>query len=404
MLHMPPLGTCSRPSTVLIAALLIMTGIAVASPETLASSPYASLGSARTETTSFPGMLSGVWRGTLLFQAPPSRIDRFDTSLVCNYLVDRYRFGVQATMLDSTLRTVSLTGAGPVGEGVRIDSVLRLNAQVPSFEHWRTVTRFSLFDMGITHLFHLAGDPAASYMQLQARGAVDPLSYDSTTRFSVFPLEFAHHLVTLRGRWSICELAWEGQLRFTDEGLDYASVLLRDLQIPWPSSRNIGVYVNLETTFTVNSKTVTPTLTLRSTWECCVRGYLALDSGDAGDFSIFGVEVQGFEVRLTLEGAIELRTATSSLPQHNVLITGFPEYFEVWMLTGPIPPCCGVAPGRWQLAAFFSGTDELFGWGMTRFMLEFPVSHTTRLFSQLSLRAATIPWRWEWRVGWTVGF
>ncbi|MFO8033542.1 MAG: hypothetical protein R6U88_00010 [Candidatus Bipolaricaulota bacterium] len=386
-----------------VAALLILTASTVASAVTLASYPYVGVAGAQSGTRTFPGTISGVWRGTLLFQGPPFRIERFDTNLRCDYRVDEYRFGLQANMLDSVLRTVSLTGAGPVGDAFRVDSVLRFDPQVPAFRHWRATTRFSLLDTDITHLFHLADDPEASFTQLQTRGALEDLSFDTVTRFSLSPLKFAHHLVRLRGQLTVCDLSWQGELRLTKDGFDHASILLRDMHIPWASFGNLDVYVNLETKFTEDSKSVTPRLTLRSAWECCVRGYLALES-DTGGFSITGIEVQGFEVRLTLVGGTELRGATAFVPERNGRITGFSEYFEMLMLTGPIRPCCENAPGRWQLAVYFSGSDELFGWGMTRFVLEFPVSSNTRLFSRLSARAVTSPWQWEWRAGWTIRF
>ncbi len=348
------------------------------------------------------GAFSGNWRADLTLRGPTLGIQRFDTNATVFYRINSYNFQFRVNISDLEFNSLSIVGTVPVGGFATVRSTLLFDPRVPEFQYWQNVTRFTAFDTDFTHTFHLTGEEATSYNQLVARGTVDGLSFISTTRFTGLTLAFDYQLITLRWRWDVCELPVDARFRFTKAGFDDFRIAFRDIRIPCPDCTYLRLYADLQTIFTTDSKEVVPVFRLRSDWECCVRGYFALDhDDDEGSIRLGGIYFYGYEIRLALEGGIELRSVTSLVTERNASVTGFSDYFEFWMLTGPISACCG-APGRWQLATYFiEDRSELFGWGMTRFVLEFPVAPAVRIFNQLSIRSEDDPWQWEWKVGWT---
>ncbi len=350
------------------------------------------------------GTFSGNWTARLTLRSPEPRVDRLDTNATIFYRVNGFNFQLRGNVSDSAFNALSLVGTVPLGGLATLRSTLLFDPRVPSFSYWQSVVRLTALDTDFTYTFRLSDDETRSFQQIVARGSVGGISFTSTTRFAGLGFLLDYQLITLRWNWDICELPVDARLRFTKEGFDYFHITFRDIALPCPDCTFLRLYADLRTEFTEESKTVVPVLRLRSDWECCVRGYFSLGAEDLDDggIRIGSIAFYGYEIRLRLEGGIDFRSVTSLVSARNASVTGFSEYFEFWILNGPIPVCCG-SPGRWQVATYFTeDRTELFGWGMTRFTLEFPIDRTTRIFSQLSVRSESDPWKWEWRFGWTI--
>lgn len=347
------------------------------------------------------GSFSGTWRSVLTFRGVPTTISRFDSTLTGYYRVNGYNFQARATIANFDFNSFNLIGNLPVGL-LSIRSTLQFDPRIPAFQYWQNLTRFDLFGAAWSHTFHLTGVEDTSYHQLAGTWTVDGYSFSSSTQFQGITLGFVSQLLSVRWRWDLCELPVEARLSFTKAGFQSLRVLLRDILIPCPACSYLRLYLDVDTTYTVDSKTVIPALKLRSDWECCVRGYFDLDSGASGH-EFLGLQFYGFEIRLTLDGGIEFRSATSFVYERNAAVTGFSEYFEVWTIRGPILPCCG-APGWWQISTYFDEIPQLFGWGMTTAAAEIPVGNVLRAFTQVTVRANPTPWQWEWQVGGTLRF
>jgi hypothetical protein len=128
--------------------------------------------------------------------------------------------------------------------------------------------------------------------------------------------------------------------------------------------------MNLEVNFTTVQKELDLSFTVDTLWQCCLRLLADLKSTGA---TLSGLNVYGIEMKVTFNGGIELRGATSFDPTKNGSVTGYGDYFEVLMFTGPVLGCCG-SPGRWQMGLYFQDDGALFGWGQTRFVLDFFLS------------------------------
>jgi hypothetical protein len=134
--------------------------------------------------------------------------------------------------------------------------------------------------------------------------------------------------------------------------------------------------MNLEVNFTTAQKDLDLSFTVDTLWQCCFRLLAEIENTGA---TLTGLNVYGIEMKLTLDGGIELRAATSFDPNKNSSVTGYTDYFEVLMFTGPILSCCG-APGRWQVGIYFQDDGALFGWGQTRIFLDFSLSAAIRAY------------------------
>ncbi len=352
------------------------------------------------------GTYSGTWNAELTFREDSGGVDRFDTYAFVDYRLGNYSFRIRGNISDFEFNRLTLESRVPLGEVMARGTVL-FDPRVPEFEYLRNITQFTAFETSFTHTFFLTDEEDASYSQLVARGSLNGNPFTSTTRFSGLGFAFDYQLVSVRWYCELCNFPVETQLRLTKTGFDHFRVVARDLRLPFFDTDWLQLYADVETTFAVDAKTVVPSLKLRSTWECCVRGLFEIGAEDSeqGGLRLSDVLFYGYDIRLTLERGIQFRTATSLIPDKNASVTGFGEYFEFWMLSGPVTPCCG-APGRWQLATYFSeDREELFGWGMTRMVLEFPIAPRVRVRNTLSVRSAEDDdWAWEFKTDWTVRF
>ena len=103
-------------------------------------------------------------------------------------------------------------------------------------------------------------------------------------------------------------------------------------------------------------------------------------------------------------GGISIWADTSLDEDDNASVTGYADYFERFVISVPIDPCCGVG-GQWQAGIYFQRESvELFDWGMTVLHIELPLADQLILKSELIWRSVQPPAvdpPWEWKIGWT---
>lgn len=344
------------------------------------------------------GKLSGVW-DTLLTTGPPPEIKSFNNTLTGFYRVNAFSLQGRAILRDSSFSSLNFVVASPFGEKVRVRSTLDLKPDELAFNYWQTILRFDLLGLDCTHTFHLPSDLDKAYNRFVARGRVGGISFTSTTRFTGLAFNFEEEDLRVRWDWPACDLRFDARLRMLKEDFESFSITMSDVQIPCPVCEGFGIYLRLETEFTATSKEFTPTLTCRSTWVCCFMPLCEVITDEAGT-SIEGISLYGLRLRLTFAKGIELRADTSFVEKKNASVTGYSDYFERWMLSGPTLPCCG-SPGKWQIATYFQqSAGQLFGWGMTRFILNTPVSDPLSVSTELTVE----PGEWEFELGWKVRF
>lgn len=313
-----------------------------------------------------------------------------DIRLICT--VDFSRFEVSSSWTSAGWNSLSLVGELPLLDVCRVRSTLAFNPAGPSFSYWQTNTSFSLFSLDITHTFYLASTPASSYTQFLARGRVKGISFTSTINFGLVNMAFQSFTLNASFTGPCCALRMGLELKFAKAG--FASALLTASGIPLPEMGcpNFTIYMSITVALITEEKSLDLSFTFDTLWHCCFWLLAELESTGA---ALTGLKIYGIEAKLTFNGGIELRAATSLDPAKNSSITGYEDYFEVLMFTGPVPACCG-SPGRWQIGLYFQDEGALLGWGQTRVVLDFFLSSAIELnVEYLTTSAGT----WELKTG-----
>jgi hypothetical protein len=176
---------------------------------------------------------------------------------------------------------------------------------------------------------------------------------------------------------------------------------LRDIQLPLLFFSPSLLSLNVDVTFTTESKTVSPSLQLRSIWAGCLQPLFRLD-GAGGN--IEGVALYGLRLQWVFPGGVSIWADTSLDEWDNASVTGYSDYFERFVVSVPIDSCCGVG-GQWQAGIYFQRESvELFDWGMTVINIELPLADQLILKSEIIWRSVQPPAvdpAWEWEIGWT---
>jgi len=339
-----------------------------------------------------PPSLSGSLRLNTTFNSETEGVQGLTSSLSLVYTVDIFRFESYSSFSLAGWTSQRFVGSFPLGDTIRVRSTLSFNPAAPSFTSFLADTRLALVGLTLTHRLYLAGTPAASYTHLQASGRMDDLSFTSTWRFDLPDIKFQSWILDTRFPLPVCGLSARSRFRFDKSGFDYISFTVGDILLPWFEYPTFAVYLRTTTTFTTTDKTVDLSVLLRSRWECCVRLFVDLATEDS-DSTFSGLDIFGFEIRMTLANGIELRSATSFDPARNSRVTGYRDFFEVLTLTGPVPACCG-APGRWRVAFYFHDEPgvSLFGWGQTEIDYEFSLNENMRFSTALTVRNDSPVW------------
>jgi hypothetical protein len=236
---------------------------------------------------------------------------------------------------------------------------------VDFFDYGLVTTRFMLHDASFTHTFYLDQQQANSYQNLAIRGSVAGVEYSSTTTLGMEPgCSFAFRSERVTTEWMRCALRLSATLTLTETGFDELTAKLADYAIPGVGWAGGGLYLDVALKFAVDEKTVTPVLSLKTSWIDCVRVCGEVVSRSLDGTSIDGVSVYGLRIEHTL-GGVSFESSTSFDPVRNATITGQVDYFELLRISGATSSCCG-SGGTWSIATYFQNDHAaLMGWGMT---------------------------------------
>lgn len=340
------------------------------------------------------GVLWGIWDIYVTLQETQtlSSALALTSSFTTVYVLDSWKFEGKATFLETGFSAFTIKADFPLGELATVVSTVAFDPTSSSpFSYLQAVTKFDFLEIDWTHTFYLAADSASTYNTLVARWKMLDISFTSTTKFTGCNLTFDEEEIRVRWVWVPCDLKLDATLSIECEGFDEFSLTVRDFPIFGQGCESLCIYLTLETTFTTLSKEVIGTFTCRSDWIDCFK---VLCEVAADGMSIQGVSVYGIRLQTSFPGGVEFRTDTSFTEAKNASVTGYSDYFEKCMLTGPTLPCCG-SPGRWQIACYFkSGGTTLFGWGRTTFVLDTSLSDQISISAEITLSSEEPHWEW----------
>lgn len=332
-----------------------------------------------------PPSLSGFWRVRSIFGL--TGITALSASSAVFYTVDFLRFAVSSSWSLEGWDSLCLSASFPLGNIAQFQSDLSFDPEIPAFTSWQADTRFSWAGFNFTHAISFDGTEASS-SQLSFHGLLNGVSFSGSLEFGFLRAEFRSLSLSASFTWPRCEIALTASFRFRKAGFDCFSLGIRGIPLAPLMGPGLGIYMGIDIELTLEKKEVSLTFYSETYWACCVRALAKVESVGA---TLTGINTYGFEIRATLPRGIELWFAASVDPAKNSEVTGYAEYFEVWMLSGPVVPCCGTV-GRWQLATYFGENGGLFGWGQTRTVLDFGLTNLTRGSVEVIVRHGNPVW------------
>ena len=341
-------------------------------------------------------------RGALTFSGSPLAVELTSTEFTAFYQIGTALLEAQTQWEQDIWEEVSLEISFPLGEAVHVDSALTLDPSVPAFDSWNMISQFDLFGVYVSHTFHLGATQTESSSVLSASWSGQGASCWFALRFAGCETAFDGATLSASWGWPDCSMDIWTSLSMGTTGFQSMMFSLRNIQplllLFSPSSFNL----NVDVTFTTESKTVSPSLQLRSIWAGCLQPLFSLD-GAGGN--IEGIELYGLRLQFGSPGGISIWADTSLDEGYNASVTGYSDYFERFVISSPVAPCCGGVGGRWQAGIYFQRESvELFDLGMTVINMELPVTNQLILKSEIIWRSVQPPAAdpaWEWKIGWT---
>ncbi|MCD6540864.1 hypothetical protein J7K76_03395 [Candidatus Bipolaricaulota bacterium] len=328
-----------------------------------------------------------VWNGDFTFSGPSFAVE--ETELEGKVKLEFYYFDLElrARIEDSEFSSFKTTFRYnlelPFGEtAVRIPITLTLDFDptVPALDNWTARMRTSIMGYTLSYKFYFKGEePEDSYGLFSVSSRSEGISFNIRAKFEGLTVRFSELDLTARGEavdlgCSFCDFSWDMSLAFSkDEGFQNFCFTLSDLPFPCDVCGDVRLYASVKTTFTTESKDVSPSLRVSTGWiDGCLRPRISLQLPDEG-FGLEGVELYGIEIKCEFAGEITGKFATSFDPERDSSVTGSRYFFEYWRFEGPVVGCCGDT-GRWQFTFYFSrGNEHLFGFSKLKTLVVFPL-------------------------------
>lgn len=345
--------------------------------------------------------LGATSRGALTFSGSPLAVELTSTEFTGFYQVGKVLLEAKTQWEQNVWEEVSLEMTFPLGETVHVDTALTFDPSIAAFDSWNMITQFELFGVHFSHTFQIGATQTESSSALSASWSEQDLSCWFALRFAGCETAFDGATMSTSWGWPDCSMNLSGSLSIGTTGFQSMVFSLRNIQLPLHLFSPPSLSLDLDFTFTTASKTVSPSLQLRSIWAGCLQPLIRLDEQG---WSIHGVELYGLRLQWVFPGGVSLWADTSLDEWSNASVTGYSDYFERFVISVPIGACCGVG-GQWQTGIYFQRESvELFDWGMTVINIELPVADQLILRSEFIWRSVQPPAvdpAWEWEIGWT---
>ncbi|MGB2983701.1 MAG: hypothetical protein WBC63_07580 [Candidatus Bipolaricaulia bacterium] len=281
--------------------------------------------------------------------------------------VEGFTAQVGTSFANTGMDTFSVSANGTLGE-VRLNSSLTFDPSTVSFVSWQGGTAFSLLDLDVTNIVHVGVPQTASYTQFAVSGAAGGLSAQGTVKLGISPLVFSATNVCGTWDWTGCDTAITVCALLTGtDGFSSATVSMTDYVL-FEDIFGIRGSLDVAISFTLEEKTLTPTLKLQPDWFICPDIQLLSEiSAGPGLASVEALLVYGIQGECEIGDHVTIRFAESLADEKNSAVTGKAEYFELIGVSGSLRSCCGSA-GAFDVAAYFESapapSSALFGMGL----------------------------------------
>ena len=305
----------------------------------------------------------------------------FRTSLLGIYRYNLLELRANAGWSMDEMSSLKLQAEIPL-TGLGLDMTLDFDPnQKDQFNYWKTEADFYYGEIDYNYTFNLDQDSEDIYHELQAKWNWENMSFTGRALFSGPEPKFDETTFLSRYSWVDCGLSVYTDLSFDNKGFDEFVVDVGEVPLFY------GIYLEVETTLTPETKTVKPSLFYRSELFDCLRLRGALVSNDRSDV-IEGWSLTGISLRNTFPNEIQVHIKTNLKHTNHSLN-------EV-SLSGPF--YAGYqAPGRWRISTDFGSNegDQLFGWEKLKLKAIAPVAEDLDIETILTFQPETPSWKFQ---------
>jgi len=259
---------------------------------------------------------------------------------------------LNALLSNTGFDSLSLSGSGAIGT-LSLNSTVAFNPSTLAFLSWQSGISFSLFEVNVSDILYVTTPQTQSYNQFSLSGAAGEISFQAGAKFGICPFGFWDASFCADGVWAECGPRLAACLQINDAtGFSALDLTMAELVL-FEDFGGIRGTLDLNVSFALESKTVSPTLKIQPSWPIC------FDIELLGEISTGSVSTEietlllyGIRGEVTIGESTALRFADSFVEEKNSALTGRANYFERIGVTGVLPSCCG-SPGSFELDAYF---------------------------------------------------
>ncbi len=269
------------------------------------------------------------------------------------------------------------------------------------FFSWQTTLSLDVLGLTLWDTTYLTSPQSRSYNLARFSGAADSFDFTASARFGLCEPTFFEADVCLDWRWALCDTPLTACISF-DGSQGFESLRLTATGVPlFHDVLGAAAVLDIQTLFTLQQKTVLPTLRLDGNWLICpdisLLGELVLLSPGLG---IGAIDIYGMNATVPVGEAI-FHIADSFIDNRNASVTGKAAYFELVSLEVPLVSCCN-SSGRVKSSVYFERSpgpsDGIFGIGLLEGLVEFQISQHVAVSFTSDFQLASSTWAVTTRV------
>jgi len=304
----------------------------------------------------------GYFETTILStQTAPVTVDGISVSAVAG--LGGVTALLNASFSDTSFDALSLSASGAIGP-LAFGSSLAFNPSTFAFLSWQTTASLSMFDVEISDVLYVGPPQTQSYNQFTLSGTAGGVALRASARIGICPAQFWEASVCADWTWTECGPEVDACLQIVDvTGFSAFDVTMTELVL-LEGFHGIRGTLDLAVSFTIDEKSVSPTIKTQSDWPICTDIDLLGEISTGAPTGIEALLLYGIRGEVPLGEGTTLRFAESFAETKDSAVTGKAGYFERFGVTGTLPSCCG-SPGSIELDAYFQrAATGLLGLGL----------------------------------------
>jgi len=292
----------------------------------------------------------GVFEATILTnQTQAVTLKRMSLGTVLG--IGAYTVQMDAQFSDALFDSLTFNAAGPFG-AIALNSSLAFNPSTLSFLSWQTSAALQVLDIAFTDVFYVTSPQSDSYNQLSASATVGGIAFQGAFKVGVCPLCFWETSFCGTWTWFECNAGMSLCAQFSDVGFEGITAGMSGLVL-FEDVFGIQATLNVSISYTLDAKTLTPTLQFRPNWFICpdVEILAEVTPGPAM-MSFAALSIYGMRGECDFDNGVTFSFAESFDAAKNGSVTGKSDYFERLGVSGPLSSCCG-SSGSFEFDVYF---------------------------------------------------